>query len=561
MREMYFKSILIADTSEHTAKYHEFQKGLNVITSHENHMGKSSLIKSLYYSIGAEVHFDDRWNKKTKIFITEFLVDGIEYKIARFRRNFAVFNDGMLILLTNNVSHELAKELEKIFSFSVYLADKKDKKVVLAPPALSYMPYYIDQDKGWADLYGSFDSMDQFTKAERKKSLYYHLHIYTKDTIELMAKRDLRKSELEQLVKKEADLKITLDALGNEMDNVVLVENKSDLEKVLFMPKEKIANIVRQLGDLRNEIQELESVLQQNQKQLEIIHEYKDIKQRKDFSERIISYRCPHCGCSLDEDLYDIVRENYNSSNEEYMLQQIQYITDSLERRLDEKESIYVEISNKLQNVEKVYDDSKDAYEIYLKQKGLQDTYKKYSEALADNIIEQHEKKAEINKYNSQLRKFPNKKEIEDTYIQYVRENIIELGAWDASYEGNIKLLKPIRAQGSLVSKIILAQCIALFQTMETNRSNVIRFPFIIDSPRGNEASVASSVEILKMIDEISSLPQVILATVDYDKYQSEEHKKAKVTFLNRKNALLCEEDYYKYKDEIEGMFDLIRNL
>ena len=48
------------------------------------------------------------------------------------------------------------------------------------------------------------------------------------------------------------------------------------------------------------------------------------------------------------------------------------------------------------------------------------------------------------------------------------------------------------------------------------------------------------------MIDEISSLPQVILATVDYGKYQSEEHKKAKVTFLNRKNALLCEEDYYK---------------
>ena len=56
------------------------------------------------------------------------------------------------------------------------------------------------------------------------------------------------------------------------------------------------------------------------------------------------------------------------------------------------------------------------------------------------------------------------------------------------------------------------------------------------------------------MIDEISSLPQVILATVDYGKYQSEEHKKAKVTFLNRKNALLCEEDYYKYKGEIEGM-------
>ena len=44
MSEMYFKSILIADIVSHKARFQQFQKGLNVITSTNNHVGKSSLL-------------------------------------------------------------------------------------------------------------------------------------------------------------------------------------------------------------------------------------------------------------------------------------------------------------------------------------------------------------------------------------------------------------------------------------------------------------------------------------------------------------------------------------
>ena len=563
MKEVYFKSILIADLCEHTARYHEFQRGLNVITSHENHMGKSSLLKSLYYSMGAEVGFDDRWSKKSKIYITEFIIDNIVYKIARFQKNFALFKEERLLLLTNNVSKELAKKLEEIFSFSVYLADKKDKKIILAPPALTYMPYYIDQDKGWAELYGSFERIDQFTKPERKKSLYYHLRIYTKDTIELMGQRDRVKSELDQLAKKEVDLKIGLKVLTDEMDNIVPAQNIDDLEGHLLIPKQRIENIVKELGSLRNEIQVLESALQQSQSQLDIICEYKKMKNGNMFEKKDPLYKCscPHCGYPLDEELYNIVRENYNLRNEEYMFQQIQYIADSLKSHLSEKEALYVETINRLEKEENVYDESQDAYKVYLKQRGLQETYKKYSDVLNDNICEQHKKRSEIKKYDSQIRKIPNKKEIEDIYIKFVRENIIGLGAWAPSYERHIKLLKPIKAQGSLISKIILAQYIGIFQTMEAIDSNATRFPFVIDSPRGNEASVASSIEIIKLIGEISSLPQIILATVDYDTYKSKGAENVNVTFFNRKNALLCADDFEKYEEEIKGMMELLREV
>ena len=49
MKNVYFKSIIIADLQSETARSQTFEKGFNVITSADNHVGKSSLLKSLYY--------------------------------------------------------------------------------------------------------------------------------------------------------------------------------------------------------------------------------------------------------------------------------------------------------------------------------------------------------------------------------------------------------------------------------------------------------------------------------------------------------------------------------
>ena len=66
MKEVYFKEIMIADMQNETARIQPFEKGLNVVTSVDNHMGKSSLLKSMYYTLGAEVDFDSVWDKQFK---------------------------------------------------------------------------------------------------------------------------------------------------------------------------------------------------------------------------------------------------------------------------------------------------------------------------------------------------------------------------------------------------------------------------------------------------------------------------------------------------------------
>ncbi|MFR9269469.1 MAG: hypothetical protein ACLVMI_03875 [Clostridia bacterium] len=561
MNGMYFKSIFIADIQEHKARFQKFDKGFNVITSKENHVGKSSLLKSLYYTMGAEVAYDEIWDKNSKLYIVEININEEDYIIARFLKGFAVLKNDELILLTNNVSHDLAELYEKIFAFSVYLPDKRNQKIQLAPPAFTFMPYYIDQDTGWEGLYNSFANIEQYKKIDREKSLYYHLNIYNKHTIDLLVQKDKIKGQIEVLVEQEEKTRITIEALSEETDNILPAENLDELERNLKIPKEKIDGIISDIGENRNQIQLYETMVRQYQHQLEIITEYHKIKgspQLKPSNEISV---CPKCGYSFNKDIYEMVRSNYNINNEDYLCQQIQLLINSANEKLNQYKRIYVELMEVLEKEENAFKASQDSYELFIRQRGLQYSLNDFMRQLEKSIFEQKEKKEELKLINKQLRDLPNKQEVEEKYIDFVKTNIIKLDAWNSAYDGNIKLLKPIKAQGTLENKIILAQCIGLFQTMDFIDSNAIRFPFVVDSPRGKEASFMSSKDIINLIFELDSLPQVILATMDFKEYSGEIKKDVIVTELTEKRELLNTSTYDEYKDRIEEIMELMQNI
>lgn len=561
MKEMYFKNILISDVVKHKARFQEFSKGFNVITSTENHVGKSSLVKSLYYTLGAEVGYDNIWDKNTKLYVVTINVDGMDYKVARFQKNFAIFEGESLILLTNSVSRDLAKKIEEILGFSIYLPNKRSKKIELAPPAFTYMPYYIDQDTGWNGLYNSFSNLDQYRKPDRIKSLYFHLNIFTQHTVELMAQKDELRDENKQLEKDKERIHTILEGLSEEIQNLLPAESVDELEKNLKIPKDTIAELVNNIGEIRNKIQSLETTLHKHRHQLNVIKEYNHIKGDIPFQRKMSIHICPQCGYTFDEEIYDIVRSNYNICNEDYMCQQIELIINSISEELEENKIEYVKLMKLLKNQEEAFDESQDAYEIYTRQRGLRSSVIHFRNQIGEKEDRSLEIESTIKSINKELRKLPNKKEIEEKYIAYVRENIIKLEAWNSTYEGKIKLLKPIKAQGTLENKIILAQVVGVFQTMKYFQSNVVRLPFVIDSPRSKEASNASSRDIIKLIFEIDMLPQVILATMDYDTFSDDIKKEVNVISLNEKKKLLNDVSYIHHQKEIIDYLELLQNI
>lgn len=561
MKEVYFQSILIADLQKNAARFQTFSKGLNVVTSTNNHVGKSSLLKSLYYALGADVDFDSVWDRNSKLYVATICIDDEVYRIARFMRRFAVFHNNKLLSITESVSNELAPLLGGIFDFAVYLPNKDTGRVEMAPPTFTFMPYYIDQDKGWTGLYNSFASIQRYKSADRIKSLYYHLNIYTKGTVELMARRDKLKERLEELRSENIRLYTILTALQEETQNLPPADTVQELEAQLEIPQKRIGKLVKQAGKVRNDIQAYEADIIQHRHRLEIISEYHAIKgnytnQHK--SENL--HACPNCGYVFDEELFNIVSDNYSAANEGYLCQQIQLIIDSIAKKLSEAKELYVSLIEKLKQEEIAFSSEENEFDIYVRQRGLQDSIRRFTDKLGRIAVKDTEISAEIKEIQKEINKLPNKKEVEEKYIEYVRSNIISLDAWDPAFDGTIRLLKPIKAQGTLENKIILAQCVGLFQTMDYFKSSATRFPFVVDSPRGKEASTLSSKEILEMIVQLKMLPQTILATIDYSAVQLEIDTPANIIVLSEQRKLLRTQDYIDNEAEITSLIEILKS-
>ncbi|MBD5150890.1 MAG: hypothetical protein HDT18_11115 [Oscillibacter sp.] len=560
MKEVYFKNLMIADLQNRTARVQLFEKGLNVVTSTDNHMGKSSLLKSLYYTLGAEVDYDSVWDKQSKLYIATLGVGGKEYRVVRLLKRFAVFEGEKLLKITDNVTKELAPLLGGIFDFSVYLPRKDTGKVEMAPPVFTFMPYYIDQDKGWSGLYNSFAAIEQYKSADRIKSLYYHLNIYTKGTVELMAERDRLKERLETLAIESDRLSTILTALREETDNLPPADTVNELEAHLEGPKKRIEQLVTQIGAIRNEIQGLETALHQHQYNLRVITEHVSIKDIVSEDDTYKRHICPNCGYIFDEEIFNLVRVNYGMMNENYMCQQIQLLIDSVSDKLGLAKERYVSLRQQMQEEEAAFQAEKNEFDIYIRQRGLAASVCRFQKQLDEATVEAREVDQYIKKINKELRKLPNRKDVEEKYIECVRLNIMTLGAWDPAYDGTIRLLKPIKAQGTLENKIILAQFVALFQTMEYFKTGATRFSFVVDSPRAKEASTASSKDILKMIVQMKMLPQIILATIDYSEFESEMGAPANVIVLTEKRKLLNSNDFVENQEYIISMAELLKN-
>ena len=560
MKEVYFKSLLIADLQNHTARYQPFKKGFNVVTSADNHVGKSSLLKSLYYTLGAEVEFDSVWDKQSKLYVATLSVNEKEYCVVRLMKRFAVFEGKKLLKITDSVTRELAPLLSKIFDFAVYLPNKETEKVEMAPPAFTFMPYYIDQDKGWSGLYESFAAINQYKSTDRIKSLYYHLNIYTKGSVELMAKKDRLKEKLESLQIEEERLHTVLSALQGEIDNLPAVETVQELEAQLVIPQRRIEKLISQIGEIRNEIQSLETSMYQHQYQLNVIKEYVSIKCDTATSKKCNQHICPNCGYLFDEEIFDLVRANYGTANEDYMCQQIELLIGSISQKLEMAKTQYVKLQNQLKEEEQAYKVEKSTFDVYIRQRGLKSSIDRFQGQLGYVVENSKNITQQISEITRELKKLPNKKEVEEKYVEYARLNIMTLDAWDPAYDNTIRLLKPIKAQGTLENKIILAQFVALFQTMEYFHSGATRFSFVVDSPRAKEASTSSSKDILKMISEMKMLPQIILATIDYSAYEDEIETPTKVIVLTEKRKLLNEKDYLNNRESIVALEELLKS-
>ena len=89
---VYYKELLIFDKDKKKARKIEFQRGINIITSKLNSVGKTSLSLMLLYSFGAKVRFSDKWNLDNIFTKLTLEHDEKDIVIIRYKDTYTIYN-------------------------------------------------------------------------------------------------------------------------------------------------------------------------------------------------------------------------------------------------------------------------------------------------------------------------------------------------------------------------------------------------------------------------------------------------------------------------------------
>ena len=150
MRNLRFEKLELLSNLERKARTIEFHPRLTVIKG-ENDVGKSSVVKSLYWTFGSPVRMHPEWVKaKVKARVT-FTIDGTRFAIVRDGSAFGLFDEaGEFLIATRKITSELGPFLAKMLDFGLVLPNKSSGEPETPPPAYAFVPFYVDQDLGWS---------------------------------------------------------------------------------------------------------------------------------------------------------------------------------------------------------------------------------------------------------------------------------------------------------------------------------------------------------------------------------------------------------------------------
>jgi len=173
MKNLLFRRLLLLSQKEKTAKKFEFDPKTTLILG-ENDTGKSSLIKAIYATFGANpavVH--PNWKSLGVTSLVEFGVEDVSYRLLRSSNIFALFDyKGTKLWSVSGVTSKLAPQLADSLGIKLRM-QSRDGEFVIPPPAYFFSPFYVDQDAGWQRNWNSFASMQQFENYKQSLALFH----------------------------------------------------------------------------------------------------------------------------------------------------------------------------------------------------------------------------------------------------------------------------------------------------------------------------------------------------------------------------------------------------
>lgn len=526
--------MLILSNRQLTAKKIKFGRHSTQISG-ANDTGKSSLIKSIYYAFGGDIHNNATWVKAEVTVLVKFEIGGRSLSVFRHGKYHALFetnssdeNEINLIVSESKITGNWSEILAEILQFKLKLVGRNGKSSTPIP-AYHFLPFYIDQDEGWTETWSSFDGLGTFS-SWKPNLVDYCLGIKPKEHFELNAKKQeiaiLRKQPQHELdhiliLKNKASTKlsgipydINIESFKTEIDDLLELVKSNSL---------KMDNYRSEMVLLKNEVMRLEA---QRDIANTIASELnKDYEYAVSEKEDIIS--CPTCGNQYEND----IANRFDITNDEHWCINIgKDIADEINKVKSDIEStrkkftLGDEYSRQLQTL---LDSKTSNYTLkdLISREAVKEHLNTLSEEANEIIKELNNLDAENLSIEAKIKLLKDNdktKAIKEDFSRFIKRAYIKL-----KLSGSDKAAKNykglVKETGSDRAREILAYFFTVIHLIWDNQE-LYRMPIIIDTPKQQDIDDDNYERMLTFIKE--SLPedaQFVIGMVEPDMHRFDD--------------------------------------
>ncbi|QEW05357.1 coiled-coil domain-containing protein [Nitrincola iocasae] len=576
MKNFIFKRVVILSDTQKSASQFVFQKKYNLITGGLDHsVGKTSLVKAMLWAIGCEPHdLSKSWKALDCKVYVECDIGEDQCVIYRYQNIMKLSVNGEPFQRFSKITGQYASVFADLVGFSVLLPNRppKNQEPVLEtpPPAYYFLPFYVDQKKGWSEVWNGFDKLGQFADWKRKVIRFHTGYLLPEyfgieeEIYEYKKKESVAQNEIKRI-------NTALEVVDEYVPRTQFTIDNQELEKITKEVRETLRELSIEQENILNELSRLTSDKYHLDAQLDLVTEAsQELEEDYKFSVENIEgdeLECPLCGTYHDNTI--ISKAEILADKQQLKMQEngLRKQLKSLDKNISRLNFKLDRVREDIQDINRKYtiEDSEgkrlelvdivDSLASSAVQKNV--THTKEQKQLASKKA--NDKQKELKKEQGKLLTKKDKEERNEHFLARLESNIQKLSASGVNLNGvkspedHRKILKDGGAAES--TRAILAYHASTIDMIKTFGSEALA-PFIIDTPRQHEQNDFSYKCIIDLI--LSGLPheqQIFLCALNDPVIESYKEK-AKVITLNKKDKLLGNGDYKKLRDELEDIIN-----
>ncbi|EMX8699470.1 hypothetical protein AAH248_004770 [Klebsiella michiganensis] len=570
MRNLTFQRLVLISDSKRLANQFSFQKRLNLITGKDNSIGKSTLAKSLLWSLGCDPVFDEEWKSNDIKSILYFTINNKEYFSCRGTHSIILGAIGDEAQRYKNISGDFSKDFSDLVNFKMKLPNRGDGNLETPPPAYYFLPFYIDQIKSWSSPWNSFENLGQYSNWKAPLIKYFTGYLKPEhfDIEEnIYEYSEIKKESAHKIEKFQSAVEVIVD---NSVDSHMALDN-DDFIKI----QNEIKNELYDLIDYQTRLYDAQATITSNIYDLEsqytlAITSANELEEDYKFAVESIptdNLECPLCGTLHDNSLPNralLLSEKDSLLNEANSIaSKIAELNSSLNSLNDDVQFI----TNEIDRINKKYITDDDVVEKDLIAQVI-DTIS--TENVSKNIqIKINNEDLNINKANSsikQLKKDQKKllstkerEELNSSFMSKLLANIEALGSTGINLS-KVKTptdYKQLLGGGAAeAARGLLAYQLSILQQIHGAKSCAVP-PFVIDTPNQQEqAGYRYETVIKELMRSVPQDYQIILCAMENDALNEFKHD-ANVIELNS-NRLLTASQYNSLRSEYKYLQSMI---